>query len=195
MVESLQPVEAEAFTIEDFKDHLERLDRFGRRARRELARTAYHESGHAVAFVSRRIEIRGVAVRPLPPELEDSFETDGLDPFSFGMVFGKHNLSRVEAEHVWHDHLVAVLAGPAAEARYLGARRVRVTGDDRQKVDKLLAVSRLHGPHVEEDYRTLARLFVEEHWAQIVGVADALIDLRYLDERGVRRIIRKASAE
>jgi hypothetical protein len=173
-------------------DHVapfEAYNRFLKKARRELRRTAYHEAGHAVAAVVRRIDIEDVAVNPT---LSGDLHEDLWD--ALGEVRGGPVFSCFEAEHVWADHLVYTLAGPAAEMRYAGLARWpldRLDGDGKQ-VRQLLAISRLDFRHTLNDYQTLALLLVDGHWHQVEAVAASLIERRFLTAREVRRVIRSA---
>jgi hypothetical protein len=171
--------------------YLEYQQWFLRNARRELRRTAHHEAGHAVAYRAPRIRFEWVAVQPLPPELEYLININGMGSFELGRVYGERMTVEI-VEDCWHDFLIATLAGPAAQARFSRSSLFRPTFGDREKVDRLLAVSRAYDTQrLEEDYRTLARLFVDEHWRQIEAVAETLIERRYLTQWDVRRIMAK----
>jgi hypothetical protein len=103
-------------------------------------------------------------------------------------------VSIYDMKHVWHDRLIYVLAGPAAEAkaRNPGSSRFVVKGDDRREANRWIGASGRESIHFERRYRRLARLFVDGHWPQIEAVAKALVERRGLYAGDVRRLIREA---
>ena len=182
--------ELDELTPEAFGEILERQARFARSARRQLRGTAYHEAGHAVFYVVRRIEFDWVVVRPQHDDPDCLDEIEHLGPFDYGRVHADGVIDINEAEHIWSERLLASLAGPAAEARHAGSGRIGLVGGDLAAARFYLRASRqLDRAQVLSDHLVLARHFVGEHWHRIDAVASALIAERYLDARRVRRLV------
>jgi hypothetical protein len=178
--------------LEQFSDDWMRLERFAKRARRELRRTAYHEAGHAVFAIRCGIDFAWVAVRPLLPDQD--WQNEAMDPFDYGAINGGGRIYVEDFQRQRHENLISTLACPVAQARFSSSRRVRVVGQDRQRADLCLEGSWCDDlKRVERDHLDLVRLLVDRHWAEIEAVASALIERRYLTFREVGLIIKSST--
>jgi ATP-dependent Zn protease len=161
------------------------------RERRKLRRTAIHEAGHAVADVYLRNGLHRativatdnalghVASRHLPRDHRVALEVGVPTPAQ---------RRRIEAK------ATALLAGPAAERRFVGRWDwIGASSDIDDLTDLALNMAEddtEHGPT-----RWFAKIqeravgFVDEHWEEIGCVADALMDRRTLSAPAVRKLV------
>lgn len=152
---------------------------------------AIHEAGHAVAAYLLAEQIRPAALCHSPLKFTATYPDD---------------IARIERQ------IVVLYAGPLAQRKFSPRSRWRVSG-----AADLERVPRLHRRFLAGSDRRMkeiyargmwqrAESFVEQHWWNITAVADALVEQRTLDRRGVKvaiarslgmseREIRKALAE
>jgi hypothetical protein len=169
-------------------------DGYGGPAKR-LQRAAYHEAGHAVAAYVLRLPVRGVSIS------EDEDASGRVEyappPASFrpDVWYGEAR----RTEHRIEAHIIRALAGPAAEARWIGRRNhVGASGDYRAARD--LADYVAGDPSGEGAWRYVAWLEYraedlvqrEHYWAAIEALAAELLARRRLGPRQARAVIKGA---
>jgi hypothetical protein len=197
-----------------FAAYREAAARFRRSAKRQLALTAYHEAGHAVAADSLRLPFAGVWVRPLS-DTDDLAEVpgdDGLDEalseFTYGMVVTPA-IHPPAIYRLSKKVLIFTLAGPMAEFRFAGSKgRPRIKGKDSTDVLKDASIHICGNVANAEDWPKVQRCIerakiralelVDRRWPEIQAVARALIEkreFRFLTRRAVGKIIRAVQAQ
>lgn len=159
------------------------------RERRRLEATAYHEAGHVVACLELGRAFRSVTIlpgdgylgcvhyRPWPKSIKETGYADG------------------RTERWLERQALIALAGPAAEARFVGRYDHRAAGRD---YDHLLDIAlSLYGDEdVASKYwafiRARAKQFVKHphHWIQIEVLAAELVIRQTLSFRQAKEVCR-----
>jgi hypothetical protein len=178
---------------DEVHDFLVQKERFERKARRELRRTAYHEAGHAFFYVRNKSEFEWVGVRPFLPDESPWWAAEEMDPFEFGRVHIDGRIREDDIRRQWHEQLTVTLAGPLAEAKHLQSSRPLIRGHDRVLIKLCLEGCWSNSPdRIFRDHVEFVRMIVDRHWPEIEAIASALIDRRFLTAKEVRRIVKVA---
>lgn len=161
------------------------------RPSKKLTATAYHEAGHAIVHVRLGLPLKAATI-VLNPEHETlGSATSGAKPKTVEPEWdtSKRTVTWLE------KHIIAFLAGPAAEMRFTG--RANHVGASRDYHDAVRYASFIHSDREAlSAYLRLqgiiAKLYVTSPrwWPAIEAVAAALLKRRTLSGRAVRAIVR-----
>ena len=137
--------------------------------------TSVHEAAHAVAALERGVKFSVANITP--------------DGETLGSV-KLYGTSRSRPK----DVLVAVLAGPLAQAKAEGKSDIRLAGGDLRIVGEQLRRSgnREQAEALYYDARAAATKFVDSKWTAIDAVARRLVNDKWLDESKVAAIVRES---
>jgi hypothetical protein len=158
-----------------------------------LARTAYHEPGHAVVAICERIKIGEVSMRADHGSRSlGRVTTPAMSSFFEGIELGDVPRHRVES------HVLFSLAGREAEKRFCGRYNHAGSQHDWNAAVDLLI--RYAGSDEEVnawmDLQNIpVRQIVERRWADIELVATALLSHGELSSRAIRRLLQRGDDE
>lgn len=137
-------------------------------ARRDLLRAAVHQAGHVVAEYALGHRIRSVR----------------LDVVDGGVTWLGWRASRPT-----EDALVAALAGPAAEALWLGVPLEALIGSSGSEHDRVAVGGWLEPGEDQSAYERVSVALMEGRWAALSRVAAALAVRRRLGHRQVMGLL------
>ncbi len=149
---------------------------------RQREATAYHEAGHAVAFLVFKHEFKTVSIIP-EKGFQGILHGSGLPEDVVEKIVGRENLSP-EEERLVRDYIIISLAGPASECLFTGEDNRGGSARDWFKANTYASGL---GRRPEEFYEQ-AREFISSHWKKVEVVARTLLERHRLCARQVQEI-------